>query len=323
VIETVSGSGGGSGLTREDVVKMKCQQLLERMAHCEYKEEFFREKIKKRPKEELVQVLGKKDVKGVDGFTIPLNVFLYQEIVRLQATIKRVRATLSQLIQAIEGVVIMTPQLQEALDFIFDAKAPNFWHHDASGAQIAWERPSLALWFQELIDREAQLSSWLNNGRPNVYWMTGFFNPQGFITAMKQEVTRRHKADRWALDDVQIKVNFTDEFDARRIRNPPSDGGVYIKGMFLDGCSWDTKNKMLCESKPKELHTPLPIIHVTAVSKSAKGEKTNKKVKMYPCPVYTVPKRTDLNYVFVMDVPSKLSPDHWTLRGVAGLCSKH
>ena len=55
-------------------------------------------------------------------------------------------------------------------------------------------------------DGDSPLSSntgtWLESTRPVVYWMTGFSNPQGFLTAMRQEVTRRHKADKWALDEM-------------------------------------------------------------------------------------------------------------------------
>jgi len=318
-------SSSSSGQTREEIVAGICRELLEKMP-VDYIEEDVRDKIKKRPRSELEFVLQEKNpnvLKQVNGFEIPLNVFLYQEIVRLQMTIGYVRATLTNLILAIDGVVIMTPNLQIALNSIFDAKPPKFWYMDPSGAQIAWTLPTLSLWFDGLLKREEQLTLWLKSGRPNVYWMTGFFNAQGFLTAMKQEVTRRHKHDRWALDDVILKSTVLDETDYRKIRSPTDDGGVYVHGMFLDGCSWDPKQKILTESKPKELYTSLPIVHFTAITnKMNEVEKQKSKYKLYQCPCYTVPRRTDLNYVCVMNMPSKKMSDHWTLRGVAVLCSK-
>jgi len=292
-----------------------------------YKDDETRELIRKRSKAEIEFVLGYKPEEKVDGFTIPLNVFLYQEIVRLNRTIVNVRNTLHDLRQAINGEIIMTPELQAALNSVYDAKPPKHWYTDPGGGEIAWSLPSLALWFGGLIEREKQLSSWLCNTRPVAYWLTGFFNPQGFLTATRQEITRRHKQEKWALDDVVLVTEVTDHADTRRIRYQP-DEGVFIFGLFLEGCTWgyapERKDKQLMESNPKETFTQMPVIRVTAVT-SDKAKKLYAKtpdMNYYDCPVYTKPKRTDQSYVFSVKLRTDKEPEHWILRGVALLCSK-
>ena len=87
--------------------------------------------------------------------------------------------------------------------------------------QISWVSATLGFWFTDLLDRNAQFSSWIFEGRPTVFWMTGFFNPQGFLTAMRQEITRAHKG--WALDGVVLDNDVT-KMMKEDINNPPAEG---------------------------------------------------------------------------------------------------
>jgi len=143
--------------------------------------------------------------------------------------------------------------------------------------------------------------------------MTGFFNPQGFITAMRQEITRAHKG--WALDSVICTCDITKMATKEDVSSPPKEG-VYIYGLFLDGCGFDKKNMVLCEATPKVLYTPLPILHLWAINTSAERDK-----RLYECPIYRKPRRTDLEYVCMVDLKTSVKPETWTFRGVALLCA--
>merc|ERR1712072_1680940 len=103
-----------------------------------------------------------------------------------------------------DGTVVMTVELLDDLNAIFDARVPKAWTHDASGQEISWLSPNMGGWFTGLVDRYNLLNGWLEGSRSAMkgYWMTGLTNAQGFLTAMRQEVTRQHKKDQWALDDV-------------------------------------------------------------------------------------------------------------------------
>jgi dynein heavy chain len=240
------------------------------------------------------------------GATHPMNIFLRQEIDRIQRVLTLVRVTMSDLLLAIDGTIIMSDALRDALDNMYDARVPTAW------AAISWTSATLGFWFTELIDRNAQFHSWCFQGRPTGYWLTGFFNPQGFITAMRQEITRAHKG--WALDSVVACNEVTKFMGKEDLKEAPKEG-VYIYGLFLDGAGWDKRNNMLTDPPPKVLYTALPVVHLSAINSTADRDK-----RQYECPVYRKKRRTDLEYVTMLDLKTNVNPDRWTMRGVALLC---
>ena len=61
------------------------------------------------------------------GTLMPMNIFLKQEVDRMQKVIAAVRTTLVDLKLAIDGTIIMSENLRDALDNIFDARVPGLW----------------------------------------------------------------------------------------------------------------------------------------------------------------------------------------------------
>ena len=249
-------AAGGSGETRESVVSRLADDMLDKLPD-DFVPHLVRERLSKM------------------GHLQPLNIFLRQEIDRMQRVIATVRSTLTDLKLAIEGTIIMSENLRDALDNMFDARIPNTWkkvrppcvyekkkcscsfsggsyhihsqtnngkrlvtafiqfsHFCLFRLQISWESATLGFWFTDLLDRHQQFYTWVFDGRPNVFWMTGFFNPQGFLTAMRQEITRAHKG--WALDGVVLDNDVT-KMMREDVTNPPAEGWwtVVLPGLSL------------------------------------------------------------------------------------------
>uniref|UniRef100_H2S7P3 Dynein axonemal heavy chain 5 n=1 Tax=Takifugu rubripes TaxID=31033 RepID=H2S7P3_TAKRU len=278
-------SSSGGGETREALVYRLANDMLEKLP-----EDYAPYEVKER----LLKM----------GSLQPMNIFLRQEIDRMQRVIALVRTTLTDLKLAIDGTIVMSENLRDALDCMYDARIPARWKKGS------WVSSTLGFWFTELLDRDRQFRAWIFEGRPNCFWMTGFFNPQGFLTAMRQEITRAHKG--WALDRM-VLFNEVTKWMKDDITQPPAEG-VYVYGLYLEGAGWDRRGCKLIESKPKVLFEMMPVVRMYAVNNGAKDP------RLYSCPIYKKPVRTDLNYIAPVDLKTSVYPEHWILRGVALLC---
>mmetsp|Transcript_22862 Transcript_22862/g.57026 ORF Transcript_22862/g.57026 Transcript_22862/m.57026 type:complete len:4419 (+) Transcript_22862:2-13258(+) len=295
ILDSQPKEGGGSGgLTREETVLKIVEDLQAKLPGNFNMEE------------------KKQCIKAIGGMNKPLNICLSQEIDRLQNVLTLVRRMLANLKLAIAGTIVMSPELQNTLDSLFLARVPAEW---AKVSQLIM--PNIGLWFVSILGRHEQLYSWMKNNRPNCFWLTGFFNPQGFLTANRQEVCRKHVKENWALDDV-ISTYEVLKQERDEVKRGPEEG-IYLYGLYLDGCKWDKERMRLVDSDPKVLFAPLPVLLISACLQTARKIDPNHN---YICPMYKNPTRTGLNFITPVDLRTEEPPNKWTLRGVCLLTSK-
>lgn len=113
-------------------------------------------------------------------------------------------------------------------------------------------------WIIDLSDRIKFLQDWIDKGTPHVFWFSGFFFPQAFITGTLQNFARK-KVE--AIDKISFDFNVKDTMSYTDIKEKPEDG-CYIYGLYLEGARWDSKKHLLGWPKPKELYSDVPLIHL-------------------------------------------------------------
>ena len=89
------------------------------------------------------------------GAIQPMNIFLRQEIDRMQRVITLVRTMLLDLKLAIDGTIIMSDNLRDALDQMYDARIPKTWQK--VGLRLRWCD------FLALNHEQCQISIYYNN----------------------------------------------------------------------------------------------------------------------------------------------------------------
>ncbi|PNI91684.1 DNAH3 isoform 3 [Pan troglodytes] len=292
VLLTLPRQSGGSGKSPQEVVEELAQDILFKLPR-----DFDLEEVMK-----LYPVVYEES----------MNTVLRQELIRFNRLTKVVRRSLIDLGRAIKGQVLMSSELEEVFNSMLVGKVPAMW-----AAKSYPSLKPLGGYVADLLARLTFFQEWIDKGPPVVFWISGFYFTQSFLTGVSQNYARKYTIP---IDHIGFEFEVTPQETV--MENNPEDG-AYIKGLFLEGARWDRKTMQIGESLPKILYDPLPIIWLKP------GESAMfLHQDIYVCPVYKTSARRgtlsttghSTNYVLSIELPTDMPQKHWINRGVASLC---
>nr|XP_032639292.1 dynein heavy chain 11, axonemal isoform X5 [Chelonoidis abingdonii] len=272
--------GEESGQSPEEKVKNVLDDILEKLP-----EEF-----------NMTEIMQKAAVRN------PYVLVCFQECERMNLLIRAIHRSLKQLDLSLKGELTFSPDMEAQQSALLYDSVPDAWTRLAYPSTYG-----LAQWINDLLMRCRELDTWTQDlVLPAVVWLSGFFNPQSFLTAIIQCTARKND---WPLDKMCLTVDVT-----KKIRedygHPPREG-AYICGLYMEGARWDIQAGLIAEARLKDLTPAMPVIFVRAIPIDRQETK-----HIYECPVYKTKTRGP-TYVWTFNLKSKEKSAKWVLAGVA------
>eukprot|EP00818_Percolomonas_sp_WS_P004750 CAMPEP_0117444502 /NCGR_PEP_ID=MMETSP0759-20121206/5277_1 /TAXON_ID=63605 /ORGANISM="Percolomonas cosmopolitus, Strain WS" /LENGTH=4349 /DNA_ID=CAMNT_0005236577 /DNA_START=155 /DNA_END=13203 /DNA_ORIENTATION=- len=237
-----------------------------------------------------------------------MNTVLAQELVRFNKLIRVIRKTMIEIQKALTGEVVMSKELEEVATSVFMGEIPEMWKRHSYPSL-----KTLGAYMTDLLRRIEFFSNWVEDGAPSVFWLSGFFFTQSFLTGIKQNYARKH-----IIEIDRIEWDF--EILSETPKEAPDDG-CYISGVFLEGARWDKQVKQLTEAESKKLFESMPVIWLKPC--------IDEELEDYPhylTPLYKTTDRHGIlsttghstNYVMSIKIPTgDFEEKHWVKRGTA------
>jgi len=304
-MEASGGGGGGGG--SEELIAYEVSQITEKLSQR-----------------------GRFDVPGIQMqypvlYEESMNTVLAQECIRYNKLVDVMELTLPQLDKALQGLVVMSGELEAMGNSIALGQVPGAWE-----AKAYPSLKPLGPWTDDLMLRLDFIRDWIRDGIPITFWISGFYFPQAFLTGSMQNYAR---SKQFPIDTIAFDFIMLDTFSADSITTKPQDG-VFIRGLFLEGARWDPEIRSLNDSRPKQLFSPAPIMHLSPCK-----DREEPTGGIYRCPIYKVLSRRGVlsttghstNFVMWIEIPSnredginndgKVDQLEWAKGGVAAFCS--
>jgi len=289
--QSAEGSGGG-GKGRDEVV-----------------DDLVTETVKKIPSKvfdiELVQR------KWPITYEESMNTVLKQELIRYNSLLLVMFDTLKNLGLALKGLIVLSGELEEMTNQMYNNQTPDLWKKRSF--------PSLkpfAAYVDDFAEKMRFYNSWIDNGQPNVFWLTGIFFTHALLTGTLQNYARKKNMP---IDLVMTDYEIMHTDDETQFDSQPEEG-MYVRGCFIEGAVWNYEIMELDESKPKVLYGVCPIMWFKPCHKDYLS-----KYDHYNCPMYRTDDRRgtlattghSTNFVMAIKMPSSKPESHWIKRGTA------